>query len=309
MTATQIPCLDFAHRESAEFAAELSRSFADIGFGALVNHGLSVQLRADAFRVVSEFFALPLEAKREYFVANGGGARGYTPFGVETAKDASTPDLKEFYHVGRELPEEARTSTSDNIWPHEVTGFRDTMLEIYSVLDGIGDCVLCAVAQGLGLEPGYFSDKTNSGNSLVRALHYPPLSGDTGGAVRAAPHEDINLITLLIGTPQPGLEVLTKSGQWLEAPSGSELILCNVGDMLQRLTNHELVSTTHRVVNPVKERRVQSRYALPFFLHPNSDFLIETLPGCITPKNPDRYPVSLSADEFLQQRLREIGLI
>jgi isopenicillin N synthase-like dioxygenase len=195
------------------------------------------------------------------------------------------------------------------VWPTEIADFRGTLFELYRQLEKLGIGVLRAVARDLALDEDYFSDKVNQGNSILRALHYPPVPASTGGAVRAAAHEDINLITLLIGSPQPGLEVLSQSGQWVKAPGGDDLILCNVGDMLQRLTNHVLSSTTHRVVNPPSPWCDVSRYSLPFFLHPNSDFLIETLPDCVSEMRPNRYPIPITADDYLQERLREIGLI
>ena len=309
MTNSAIPTLDLSSHGTPEFVENLSNAFSEIGFVAFKNHGLSAKLRASAFDVVDSFFSLPATTKMKYFVPQGAGARGYTAFGAEVAKDSDVPDLKEFFHVGRELAKEKRTPLTDNIWPDEVSEFRSMLSSLYGVLDGIGSTVLRSIALGLQLDGDYFLDKTNVGNSLVRALHYPPIDGEQSGAVRAAAHEDINLITLLIGTAQPGLEVLSKSGEWISAPGGDELILCNVGDMLQRLTNHALVSTTHRVVNPPAPYCEQSRFALPFFLHPNSDFVIKTLEGCISEENPNRYPSSLTADAFLQERLREIGLL
>lgn len=302
----EIPCLDFYEVDSPEFAQSLRGAFSEYGFVALKNHGLDQELRARTFSVVEAFFALPVELKKKYFVVGGAGARGYTPMGVEVAKDQTAPDLKEFFHVGREV---ARSQLPENLFPEEVGEFRAVMLELYSRIELVGDGVLSATARSLGLAPDYFRDKTNCGNSLLRALHYPPLVGDGGGAVRAAAHEDINLITLLIGSEQPGLEILAKSGSWVKAPGGNELLLCNVGDMLQRLTNHELCSTTHRVVNPPQPWCDVSRYSVPFFLHPNSDFLIDTLPECISSERPNRYPEPILADDYLSERLREIGLL
>ncbi len=309
MSANTIPCLDFSQCDSLEFAEQLSEAFSNFGFVALENHGLSAALRERAFEVISKFFDLSRAEKLKYFVPDGAGARGYTEFGRELAKDSITPDLKEFYHVGRELPLDKRVAEKNNIWPQEIPEFRREILELFSQLDRIGARVLQAVARGLKLDPDYFVDKTNLGNSLIRALHYPPVPAGEGLAVRAGAHEDINLITLLIGTPQPGLEILCKDGEWIEAPRGSEYILCNVGDMLQRLSNHQLSSTTHRVVNPPAPYCEVSRYSLPFFLHPNSDFLIETLPSCITATRKNRYPNGITADAFLQERLGEIGLL
>lgn len=306
--SVEIPILDFRRCEEPAFAEQLGAAFSEIGFVALRHHGVDPELRARSLKVVESFFSLSQETKRRYLVPGGAGARGYTPFGVEAAKDQALPDLKEFWHVGRELP---RTDTSlpRNLWPVEVADFRGALFELYRQLEGLGKAVLRGVACHLELNADFFSDKVNHGNSILRALHYPPIAEDGGGAVRAAAHEDINLITLLVGSEQPGLEVLSQSGDWVTAPGGDDLILCNVGDMLQRLSNHVLSSTTHRVVNPPKPWCDRSRYSLPFFLHPNSDFLIETLPGCVSEMRPNRYPHSVTADEYLTERLREIGLL
>lgn len=307
MSAT-IPVLDCRRIDSAEFSQQLGSAFSQIGFVGLAHHGISQDLRARALKVSEAFFALSPSTKAKYVISGGAGARGFTPFGIEVAKDQSVPDLKEFWHVGREvLP--PTSGLPRNLWPTEIADFRSTLFELYRQLEQLGVAVLKAVARHLALDEFYFSDKVDRGNSILRALHYPPISGDGGGAVRAAAHEDINLITLLIGSEQPGLEVLSQSGQWVQAPAGDEVILCNVGDMLQRLTNHVLSSTTHRVVNPPAPWCDSSRYSLPFFLHPNSDFLIETLPGCVSEMRPNRYPQPITADGYLQQRLREIGLL
>ena len=306
--SVSIPVLDCGRIESDDFAQRLGDAFSQIGFVGLAHHGIAGDLRARALKVTEAFFALKPETKAKYEILGGAGARGFTPFGIEVAKDQSIPDLKEFWHVGREvLPQSSQLPR--NVWPTEIADFRSTLFELYRQLEQLGIGVLRAVARHLSLNESYFSDKVDRGNSILRALHYPPISGDGGGAVRAAAHEDINLITLLIGSEQPGLEVLSQSGQWVKAPSGDDLILCNVGDMLQRLTNHVLCSTTHRVVNPPAPWCDASRYSLPFFLHPNSDFLIETLPGCVSEMRPNRYPSPITANEYLQERLREIGLL
>jgi isopenicillin N synthase-like dioxygenase len=303
-----IPVLDCRQIESCDFSHRLGTAFSEIGFVALEHHGVAPDLRARALKVVEAFFALPQATKAKYTIAGGAGARGFTPFGIEVAKDQSIPDLKEFWHVGREMSP-GTSSLPRNVWPTEIADFRGTLFELYRQLEQLGLGVLRAVARELSLEEQFFSDKVDCGNSILRALHYPPIAGNVGGAVRAAAHEDINLITLLIGSPQPGLEVLSQSGQWVKAPAGDDLILCNVGDMLQRLTNHVLSSTTHRVVNPPSPWCDVSRYSLPFFLHPNPDFLIETLDGCVSEMRPNRYPAAITADDYLKERLREIGLL
>jgi len=319
----RIPVLDMADMrrapsDRARFVGEFARAFSDVGFAGLRGHGVSKTLVERSYRASAALFALPEVDKLRYHRPELSGARGYTPFGVETAKDHSRPDLKEFWHVGRGPTDDGDHGDHsdhggdgealENLWPDGVGDFREATSELFSALDTLGDELLSAIALGLGLAEDHFERVTDRGNSILRPLHYPPIDGDPRGAIRAGAHEDINLITLLVGSRQPGLQILTRQGAWIDAPGGEELIICNVGDMLQRLTNHVLVSTTHRVVNPDDDDNV-SRYSIPFFLHPNPDFEIRTLPGCISDERPDRYPQSISADDYLKERLREIGLL
>jgi isopenicillin N synthase-like dioxygenase len=296
-------------RDPEGFAAELGESFERYGFAIIADHGIPADLIARAEEKARALFALPEEVKRSYFTPGGGGARGYTPFGIETAKGAANYDLKEFWHVGRELPDGHKYSDSmaPNVWPKEVASFHDTFLELFAAFDKAGLRILEAIARHLGLAPDYFADTVKDGNSVLRLLHYPPIPGD-GPNVRAGAHEDINTITLLIGAEEAGLQLLDRDGNWLPiTPNEGELVV-NIGDMLQRLTNNVLRSTTHRVVNPPPERRGKSRYSMPFFLHFRPDFLIKTLPGCMDGK-PDHYPDPITAHDFLQERLREIKLV
>jgi isopenicillin N synthase-like dioxygenase len=293
----------------AAFSAALGASFARYGFAVISEHGLDQAKIDGANRDAKAFFALPDGVKRRYKIEGASGQRGYTPFGVETAKGAAHFDLKEFWHVGRELPpgHPYRERMPDNVWPSEVAGFREHESWLYSALEGLGDKVLSAIARYLGLADDFFVPTTANGNSVLRLLHYPPAPFD-GPNVRAAAHEDINTITLLLGAEEAGLELLDRDGAWLpiNPPPGS--VVCNIGDMLQRLTNHALPSTTHRVVNPPPARRGVARYSTPFFLHFAPDYLIQTLPSCITAERPDRYPVPITANDYLEERLAEIKL-
>jgi len=291
------------------FTEDLGASFARFGFAVISDHGIPQDRIDAALAAAKTFFALPEAAKLKYKLPVG-GQRGYTPFGVETAKGETNYDLKEFWHVGRDLPpgHPYRSHMADNVWPDaEVPEFHETVGWLYGALDAMGLKVLEAIAVYLGLERGFFEPTVDFGNSVLRLLHYPPVPFD-GPHIRAAAHEDINVITLLLGAEEAGLEVLDRDGQWLAVnpPPGS--LVCNIGDMLQRLTNHRLPSTTHRVVNPAPERRGVPRYSTPFFLHFNSDYEIRTLPNCVDAAHPDRYPTPITADEFLQERLREIKL-
>jgi len=296
--------------EPASLSAALGESFRHYGFAMVRDHGIDRELIERGWELSKEFFALPEPEKRSYYRPDLFGARGYTPFGTEIAKDALVHDLKEFWHVGRDLPpgHELSDSMPENLWPQRPSRFRDTFSLLFAEFDRVGANLLRHIATGLGLAEDWFDKAAGDGNSVLRLLHYPPLGGDTGGAIRAGAHEDINLITLLLGAEEAGLELLGKVGQWLEVSPPPGALVINIGDMLQRLTNHVLPSTTHRVRNPVGDRARHSRYSMPFFVHLRSDFMIRTLPGCISAENPDRYPEPLSADDFLQERLREIGL-
>jgi len=292
-------------------ADELGRSFGEYGFAVVRDHDIPQSLIDEAETVSKAFFALPDSVKRAYQVVGGGGARGYTPFGTEKAKDAAVFDLKEFWHVGRDLPTGHPLSQfmAPNIWPTEVAGFRVTMSALFTAFEVAGGRVLEAIALHLGCPRDFFAASVEDGNSVMRLLHYPPLGeGAPEGAIRAAGHEDINTITLLLGAEEAGLELLTKAGRWhaVDVPPGALVI--NVGDMLQRQTNGRLRSTTHRVVNPRGEAARRARYSMPFFLHFRPDFVIEPLPGCIAADaaNPPLPPIT--AHDFLMQRLREINL-
>ena len=292
------------------FAQAFGRSFQRFGFAMVADHGVPQGLIDRAWAMTKAFFDLPEAEKRAYFVEGGGGARGYTPFKTEIAKGAQYVDLKEFWHVGRELAKGHRfeKDMAPNIWPNRPEGFKETFLELFQAFDDAGDRLLSAIARYLGLAPNWFDHAVRDGNSVLRLLHYPPVD-ENAPEVRAGAHEDINLITLLLGAEEAGLELLDRDGRWLPVKPPQGAMVVNVGDMLQRLTNHVLPSTTHRVVNPPPERRGTPRYSMPFFLHPAPDFLIETLPGCISAERPNRYPEPITAHDYLHERLVEIGLI
>ena len=292
------------------FAQALGASFERYGFAVVADHGIPPELIARAEEAARRLFALPEAVKRGYHRAGTGGARGYTPFGIEAAKNATAVDLKEFWHVGRELPEGHRYANvmAPNIWPQEHADFRATMLALYAAFEATGARLLEAIARYLGLAPDFFVDPVADGNSVLRLLHYPPVTHE-GPSIRAGAHEDINTITLLLGAEEAGLEILDRDGRWLAVtPRGGELAV-NVGDMLQRLTNGRLRSTTHRVANPAGTRRGVARYSMPFFLHFRPDYRIETLPSRIDAAHPDRFPQSITAHDYLMQRLREIRLL
>jgi isopenicillin N synthase-like dioxygenase len=292
-------------------ADELGRSFAEYGFAVVRDHGIPQELIDSAEAASRAFFALPEAVKRSYWIKGGGGARGYTPFGTEKARDAEVFDLKEFWHVGRDLPPGHPLShyMPPNIWPAEIEGFKPAMTALFAAFETTGARVLEAIALHLGRPRDFFAASIAEGNSVMRLLHYPPLGADAPeGAIRAAAHGDINTITLLLGAEEPGLELLTRQGEWLPIPASKGALVINVGDMLERLTNGRLRSTTHRVVNPSGEAARRSRYSMPFFLHFRPDFLIEPLPECVSDSDANPPPPPITAHDFLMQRLREINL-
>ncbi|WP_309612193.1 2-oxoglutarate and iron-dependent oxygenase domain-containing protein [Sphingomonas sp.] len=301
--------LTAADRDPASFAKSVGHSFEDYGFAIVRDHGISQSLIERAEEQAKAFFALPEQIKGAYLVPGCGGSRGYTAFGVETAKGAQAHDLKEFWHVGRELAagHRFRAMMADNIWPSELPGFRETFLTLFDAFDAVGVKVLRAIARYLAIDEDYFTDTVRDGNSVLRLLHYPPQSAPTGQHIRAGAHEDINTITLLLGAEEAGLELKTKDGRWIPvSPKQGELVI-NIGDMLQRLTNGRLRSTSHRVVNPAPDRASHARFSMPFFLHFRPDFLIEALPGTVPAGEEAKWP-PITAHDYLAERLREIKL-
>ncbi|MEP2735943.1 MAG: 2-oxoglutarate and iron-dependent oxygenase domain-containing protein [Erythrobacter sp.] len=292
-------------------ADALGASFAEYGFAVIRDHGIQQDLIDRAEEASKAFFALPTDTKLSYKLEGSGGARGYTSFGTEKAKDADVHDLKEFWHVGRELPSGHALAEymAPNIWPAEVAEFEAVFSELYAAFDEAGLKVLEAIALHLGLDQHFFANTVDNGNSVMRLLHYPPLGDDVpSGAIRAAAHGDINTITLLLGAEEAGLELLKADGTWLPIPAQEGALVVNIGDMLDRLTNGRLKSTTHRVVNPAGDAAKRSRFSMPFFLHFRPDYVIETLPSCIEKGRESDAPEPISSHEFLLQRLREINL-
>ena len=291
------------------FTQAVGNGYEQYGFIALTNHGVDIALIERALDTCRDLFALPEDVKKQYHRPGQGGARGYTPFGTEVAKDAKHVDLKEFWHVGREVEGTPKyPQLLPNVWPAELPKFEQDMTAVYRELDKLGNKVLDAIAVFLGQPRDFFRDKVDNGNSILRPLHYPPIIDEGTPSVRAGAHEDINVLTLLVGSREPGLEVLAKDGTWVPVTIIEGAIICNVGDMLQRLTNHVLPSTTHRVVNPPAPYNAKSRYSIPFFLHFNPDVMITPLSSCISDENPQR-DEPITADDYLMERLREIGLV
>ncbi|MGZ4123764.1 MAG: isopenicillin N synthase family dioxygenase [Tumebacillaceae bacterium] len=301
----------FTHGNSAEraqFAEEFAAGLIDSGFITLEGHGIDPNLIAKNYDAFQRLFALDTETKQGY-KSEHGGQRGYTGFGKEHAKNRTVGDLKEFWHVGQELAVGHAMSAEypPNIWVEELPELRQLSVGLYRELERVARNMLEALAQYFDLRPNFFSDMIENGNSILRAIHYPPLEPHMDpNAVRAAEHEDINLITLLCEATSSGLELLTRDGQWYPVEALKGQIVVDAGDMLSRITNNVIPATTHRVVNPAGENT--ARYSMPFFVHPYSSCLLETIPSRITEENPEKYP-PITAGDFLYQRLVEIGLI
>jgi len=309
-----IPSVDLADFVSgdpvkkASFVQALGKAYEEVGFVAVRNHGVPDQLISDLYKYVQQFFSLPLERKRKYEIPELAGQRGYTSFGKEHAKGSDEPDLKEFFQYGQ-VPRDnyLEEEYPPNVEVDEVPGFNVTFENAYRAFEGSGKALLQSIAIYLGLDEFYFDNYIHNGNSILRAIHYPPITSEPKSAIRAEQHEDINLITLLVGASADGLEILTKKNEWVGVTSLPEQIVVNVGDMLQRLTNNRLRSTTHRVVNPKRELWHTSRFSIPFFLHPKSSMSLACLSSCISESHPKAYE-DITAGEYLDERLREIGL-
>jgi len=318
MSAPYIPSLDLgsyingSEEQRKKFSDELGRAFNDSGFVTITNHGVSQELIDKLYKNIQAMFSLSPEQKKQYERVELAGQRGYTSPGKETAKGAKTADLKEFWQIGQEVMDADPIGDQypDNEFLVEIPDFNEVTREIYQHLEASGKHLLRAIATYLGLSVSYFDGQVHNGNSILRGIHYFPIQNPDAlpdDAVRAGAHEDINLITLLIGASADGLQVLTRNEEWLPIKAGHTDIVVNVGDMLQRLTNNKLRSTTHRVVNPPRELMKTSRFSVPFFLHPRSDMDLTCLGSCIDTAHPKVYD-DMTAGEYLDERLREIGL-
>ncbi|MEP3210090.1 MAG: 2-oxoglutarate and iron-dependent oxygenase domain-containing protein [Maribacter sp.] len=293
-----------------KFIKEIGKAFEEIGFVALSGHFLSEALVDDLYSEIKQFFSLPQDVKDSYEIEGIGGQRGYTSFGKEHAKGRKEGDLKEFWHFGQYVKENPRLAAEypDNVTVKELPQFNSIGKETYKMLEKTAKYVLRALAIHLDLEETYFDDYIKNGNSILRPIHYPPITSEPKNAVRAAAHGDINLITLLMGAHGRGLQVMNHKGEWVDAIARPDQVMINVGDMLSRLTNNKLKSTIHRVINPPKELWGTSRYSIPFFMHPISEMSLNCLENCIDAEHPKGFE-DTSAGEFLHERLIELGLI
>lgn len=289
-----------------KFTREIGNAFEQIGFVALKGHFLSEELSEKLYNEVKNFFDLPEATKKKYEIKNGGGQRGYTSFGKESAKGKKEADLKEFWHFGQY--EENQNQYPPNVMVSEIPEFNTVGKEVFQKLEKTAKYVLRALALHLNLDEFYFDKFIHNGNSILRPIHYPPITEKPKGAERAAAHGDINLITLLMGAHGKGLQVQNHQGEWIDAIAAPNELMINVGDMLSRHTNNQLKSTIHKVVNPAKELWGTSRYSIPFFMHPIANMKLDCLKACITPEKPKQYK-DITAGEFLRERLIELGLL
>lgn len=300
---------EFYTDNKTSFVNKLGKAYEDIGFVGIKDHGFPFDLSEGLYQNVKQFFDLPLETKQNYMRKDLYGQRGYTAFGMEHAKNSSKGDLKEFWQFGPELsPEELEElGYPSNIHVHEIPKFHELGVKTYAELLRIGRDMLKAIALYLDIPETYFEEFVFAGNSILRPIHYPPIQGDSDGAVRSAAHEDINLITLLMGASASGLQVKDRQGAWQDVVVDSDVLVVNVGDMLQRLTNKKLLSTTHRVINTEEGMNGVSRFSIPFFLHPISEMPLNCLENCVGEKETPAYD-NITAGEYLDERLIEIGL-
>jgi isopenicillin N synthase-like dioxygenase len=297
-------------KERQHFIDQLFYGLKEFGSVLLTDHGLQTETIDEAYKSVEEFFSLSEEIKKKYCHKEFSGQRGYTPFGKEKAKGNSKADLKEFWHVGRELPTDhhyIKTQTYfKNIWPNEISGFKNNLNGLYSLLDRISRDLLSAIEVALHAPEKFLTDMVFEGNSILRGIHYPKLSGqEIKGALRAAAHGDINLITLMVGPTDSGLEILDRKGKnWIPVSSFSPEIEIHAGDMLSRITNEIIPSSIHRVINPTSENK--ARYSMPFFVHPAPQTVLKCIPSCLG--KGEKYP-QITSHAFLMERLKEINLV
>lgn len=315
MSKKIVPVVDLAkftsgtQEEKSEFIKNLGKAFHEIGFVAVKNHGIPQELIDGFYRTAKSFFGLSTDVKRSYEVPGLAGQRGYTSFGKEHAKQSDVADLKEFFQIGQTVRDDdpIKSQYPDNVMVSEMPDFSQMGVDLYASFEKSGAHLLKAIAIYLDLGDDYFDQKIHNGNSILRAIHYPPIKEEPETAIRAEQHEDINLITLLVGASAGGLQLLTMENEWVAVTPEPDEIVINVGDMLQRLTNNYMKSTTHRVVNPPREEWHLPRLSIPFFLHPRSTMDLTCLDKCVNADTPLAYE-PITAGEYLDERLREIGL-
>ena len=310
----KIPSLDLKDfqqsSKKAEFVHKIGKAYENIGFITIKNYGLTKEEEEGLYEKVKLFFNLPLDKKKKYEIKELNGQRGYISFGRETAKGFKSHDLKEFWHFGQTLDKKdpLNKEYEPNVYCEEIPEFNMIGRHVFKTLEKAGNTILKAIALHLNLNEDFFEKKVYKGNSILRAIHYPPITKDPGSSVRAAEHGDINLITLLMGASASGLEVKDRAGNWIAITAIPRHIVVNIGDMMSRLTNDVLHSSIHRVINPPKEDWGKPRFSIPFFMHPRGNMSLNCLPNCINPENPKKYN-DTTAGDFLKKRIEELGLL
>ena len=312
----QIPSVDLNDfltedlEKKSKFVKSIGEAFQEIGFCAVKGHFLNDELVDKLYKQIKLFFDLPTDIKRKYEYPEYSGQRGYVSYGKESAKGSKHGDLKEFWHFGQYLPDVKKSKYNyfPNIIVEELPEFNVVGKQVYQTLEKTAKYVLRALALFLKIDENYFDNYIKNGNSILRPIHYPPITEDPKEAVRAAAHGDINLITLLMGAHGKGLQVKNTNGDWIDAIASKDELMINIGDMLSRHSNNLLKSTVHRVVNPNKELLKKSRYSIPFFMHPVSEMKLNVLDSCISNELPKAYN-DITAGEFLNERLIELGLL
>ena len=315
MSLNTIPIVDLGSFTSGSedskrtFVHQIGKAFEEVGFVSVKNHGVPQELVDAYYAAVKQFFEQPREYKRSYEKPELAGQRGYTSFGKEQAKGFDSPDLKEFWQMGQTVEDgdPIKAEYPDNVEVVELPAFNTLGRELYKAFEKCGIELLRAIAIHLEIGEFYFDQHVHNGNSILRAIHYPPITQEPQNAIRAEQHEDINLITLLVGASAEGLQLLSKEKEWLDITAPEGCFVVNVGDMLQRLTNDKLRSTTHRVVNPPREKWANPRFSIPFFTHPKGSMRLDCLPSCVNATHQQKY-APISAGEYLNERLIEIGL-
>lgn len=299
--------LNGSESDKKHFVDTLFSGLKEYGFVILTDHIISQEKVDLAYEYVHEFFQLDTDSKHKYYDETLGGQRGYTPFKTEHAKDSAHPDLKEFWHVGRTLDDSSpyKGVYTDNLWPSEIPKFRPAFEELFSAMDATAVVLLEALGTALGVPENYFKEIVTDGNHILRTIHYPPTKGEnTQNSIRAGAHEDINLITMLVGATASGLQLLDRDGKWLDVDSKPGQIVVDSGDMLSRITNEVIPATTHRVINPDDDG--SARFSMPFFVHPHSNAMLSCIDSC---RGDKALYEDIKANDFLCQRLREIGLL
>jgi len=309
-TIPSLDLVDFTKKDKkSNFVKEIGKAYENIGFVSIKNYGLTAEEEEDLYKKTKLFFDLPLDKKIKYEKKELNGQRGYVSFGRETAKGFKHHDLKEFWHFGQTLDKNdpLNNEYEPNVYCEDIPEFNVIGRNVFETLEKAGNTILKAIALHLNLNEDYFEDKVYKGNSILRAIHYPPIKEDPGSSVRAAEHGDINLITLLMGASASGLEVKDRSGEWISITAIPRHVVVNIGDMMSRLTNNVLHSSIHRVINPPKEEWSKPRFSIPFFMHPRSEMSLNCLPSCISLNNPKKYD-DITAGDFLKQRIKELRL-